>query len=323
MVNREASMTSDISNGQMNRGWTYQNRVEKPGETLLDYYTTRYRHSSRSEWQVRIESGQIWIDGKRAHPETCLVPGQILTYQRLPWREPEVSLAFMQRYEDDDLWVIEKPAGLPVLPGGGFLEHTLLWQLQQRYPQDTPLPVHRLGRGTSGLMLLARSPQVRAQLSQQFRAATAQIGDRPITKVYLAVVVGQPPCDRFTITIPIGKVPHPNLGQVFAAHPQGKSARSDVVVLQRGETVSLVEVTIFTGRPHQIRIHLAAAGYPLQHDPFYQMGGIPRVNPDLPGAKLPVPGDCGYALHAHRLAFLHPATHRHLDFVSDFTPAIT
>jgi 23S rRNA pseudouridine1911/1915/1917 synthase len=239
------------------------------------------------------------LDEAETTAETRLLAGQWLTYQRTPWQEPEVPLAFDVLYEDADVVVVAKPPGLPVLPGGGFLEHTLLWQLQQCYPQDTPTPIHRLGRGTSGVMLLARSPNARKYLSQQLR-------ERQMQKIYRALAKGISMPDRFTITEPIGKQPHPTLGYVYAAHSQGAFAQSNCIVLRRDATATLLEVTILTGKPHQIRIHLAAVGYPLVGDPLYAIGGIPVIRSASETDKLPVPGDCGYHLHALQLSFTHP-----------------
>ena len=290
-----------LVNACVNNGWTYREQVERSaqGWRVLDYYTQRYHHSNEAEWQQRIQLGQVRLNDAETTAETILLAGQWLTYQRSPWQEPEVPLAFEVLYEDTDLMVVAKPSGLPVLPGGGFLEHTLLWQLQQRYPEEPPTPIHRLGRGTSGLMLLARSPKARAHLSQQLR-------DRQMHKVYRALAQGNSMPDRFSITDPIGKQTHPVLGYVYAVHPQGAFAQSDCQVLRRDAKAALLNVTILTGRPHQIRIHLAAAGHPLVGDPLYAIGGVPvRDRPSI-SAKLPVPGDCGYHLHAMHLRFTHP-----------------
>jgi 23S rRNA pseudouridine1911/1915/1917 synthase len=300
----------------MNQGWTYQEQVKRSavGQTLLDYYARRYRHSTRADWQERIALGQVLLNGQPAAPDTPLQLGQQLTYHRPPWEEPDVPLTFEVLYEDADLLVVAKPSGLPVLPGGGFLEHTLLHLLQRHYPQAPPVPVHRLGRGTSGLLLLARSHLAKSQLSRQMRESTLQPGPATLRKTYRALVG---PCnlpDAFTLTTPIGKVPHPVLGYVYAAAPHGLSAYSQGIVLKRSPTTTLLEVTIRTGRPHQIRIHLAAAGYPLLGDPLYAPGGLPYPTAADPAAKLPVPGDCGYWLHAHRLSLPHPRTGERLEF---------
>ncbi len=267
------------------------------------------------------------LDGDRTQADTQLERGQTLSYMRSPWQEPLAPLTFEVLYEDQDLWVIDKPSGLPVLPGGGFLEHTLLHQLRVRYPNDQPIPVHRLGRGTSGAMLIAKSQAAREPLSRQFRRRTADLSNSAneiLSKTYRALVGSTTPeqlGDRFICSFPIGKLPHNRLGYIYGhladghltnSHTDPKSiastnsmvSRSEGTVLQRGPNSTLVSITIQTGRPHQIRIHLAAAGHPLLGDPLYPIGGIP----DPRGFALP--GDCGYHLHAHILRFAHPRTNQ-------------
>ena len=299
----------------MNQGWTYQEKVntQGAGQTLLDYYCQNYQHSSREEWQNRILAGQILINHEKANSETILKKGQQLTYQRSPWEEPDVPLDFVTLYEDADLMIIAKPSGLPVLPGGGFLQNTLLYQLQQRYPQETPVPIHRLGRGTSGLMLIARSSLAKSKLSQQMR-------DRQITKIYRALIGPSELPTEFTINQAIGKITNPILGYIYGAMPTGKFAQSDCRVLVQTPTKTLLEISILTGRPHQIRIHLAAIGYPLLGDPLYYVGGIAKIT--TLDSKISVPSDCGYWLHAHQLGFIHPSTREILSFICPPPPEL-
>lgn len=226
-------------------------------------------------------------------------PGQLLEWQRPPWREEDVPLTFAVMYEDASLLAVSKPGGLPTLPGGGFQDHTLLTGVRAQFPGASPL--HRLGRGTSGLVLFARTAEAGTALSRAWR-------EREVQKRYRALAAGVALDEERTITTPIGPVPHPRLGTVYAASAVGKASRSVARVLERraadsgraGET--LFEVDIHTGRPHQIRIHLASVGHPLVGDPLYAVGGLPL--PDLPG----LPGDGGYLLHAEQLTFVHPVT---------------
>ena len=136
---------------------------------------------------------------------------------------------------------------------------------------------------------------------------SADLREGRLRKVYRALVAGIPAEACFCVEVPIGPVPYAPLGRLHAATPGGAPARSLVRVIQPRHTdgQTLVEVEIPTGRPHQIRIHLAAAGYPLAGDPLYGPGGVPKA--PLPGQRPALPGDGGYHLHAWRVELRHPA----------------
>jgi len=283
----------------LNRGWTYREVMggDAAGRTVLEYLTVRYAHSSREEWAARIAEGRVQVDGRCARSEMELRRAQLLVWHRPPWLEPAVPRSFAVLYRDAEVMAIAKPSGLPTMPGAGFLESTLLHLVRREDPEA--VPVHRLGRGTSGIVLFALSVGARSRLTEAFRA-------RQVRKVYRGLVQGSPSQDRFSVDVPIGPVPHPYLGTVHAASRDGMLAHSEVRVLERGPGGSLVEVRITTGRPHQIRIHMAAVGHPLVGDSLYGAGGLP-----LEGTA--VPGNVGYLLHAQQLAFPHPATGNRLE----------
>jgi 23S rRNA pseudouridine1911/1915/1917 synthase len=236
----------------------------------------------------------VLLDGSRTEAERELRPGATLVWNRPPWIEPPAPTSYAVLLEDDDVLAVAKPAGLPCMPGASFLERTLLHQVRRLRPRATPL--HRLGRGTSGVVLFALHRDAHRSLS----AAWAR-GE--VERLYRAIVSGSFPSGETSLEQPIGRIPHEILGSIFAVSPTGKRSVTRAVLLEhRDDASSLVEVRIETGRTHQIRIHLAAAGHPILGDPLYPEGGVPR-----PGHPA-LPGDIGYRLHAHRLSFVHPRT---------------
>lgn len=288
----------------MNRGFTYTDEIdaEAAGETVIEFYARRYPHSDEHEWRARIDDGSILLDGARVGVETLLRRGQILSYKRVPWIEPDAPRTFGVIYEDEDIIVVDKPSGLPVLPGGQHLDNTLLALVRGRFGGEVaPSPLHRLGRGTSGIVLFARRQGALRRLTEAFT-------ERRVTKVYRALVQGTGLPEETTIEVPIGRVEYPPIGTLHAAKSDGAPSTSICRLLHedREQRCSLVEVRIITGRPHQIRIHMATVGHPLVGDPLYTHGGLPL--PLVPGRRAPLPGDCGYRLHATYLKFHHPTT---------------
>jgi 23S rRNA pseudouridine1911/1915/1917 synthase len=283
----------------VNAGFEYREEIgaEAAGRTVLAWLARRYPHSTEAVWRERIVAGEVGLDGEVALAMNVLRPGQSLVWRRPPWEEPEVPLGFAVLLRDEHLLGVAKPRGLPSVPGGGFLEHTLLFRVRRLHPEAVPM--HRLGRGASGLVLFARTDRARRRIAREWREGRVE-------REYRALVNGVPRAASFTVSTPIGPVAHPRLGRVHAACPGGRRAISRVRVLAARGDRALVAVTILTGRPHQIRIHLAAAGHPLAGDPLYAAGGVPGPEPGLPG-------EGGYHLHASRLALTHPATGRRID----------
>jgi 23S rRNA pseudouridine1911/1915/1917 synthase len=278
-----------------NRGYSYTDvlGVEAAGQTLLSYVIATYNQASPQTWRQRLDHGEVTLDGITATGAESLAPGQSLTWHRPPWDEPDCPRHFEVLYEDSHLMAVNKPSGLPTLPGSGFFESTLLRLVQKRTPCANP--VHRLGRATSGIVLFAKSPWAAARLSANWNTPKVQ-------KIYRALAQGLAEQDTYEILTPIGRVPHPRIGSVWAASPNGKPSRSLAKVISRRGGTTTFEVSLGSGRPHQIRIHLASIGHPLVGDPLYGSTGLPLES--LPG----LPGDGGYFLHAQHLRFEHPET---------------
>ena len=279
----------------LNRGYAYATVItgELHGQTLLSHLAGRYPHSTRQAWQQRLNNGEVTLSGVTATGSESVAPGQTLVWNRPPWIEPDCPLHFEILFEDPHLLAVDKPGGLPTLPGGGFLENTLLRLVREQAPNANP--VHRLGRGTSGIVLFAKTPQAASNLSANWNTPA-------IHKVYRALAQNIAQHDTYEILTPIGLVPHPLIGSVWAANPNGKQSHSSAKVVSRAAGSTTFEVSLNSGRPHQIRIHLASIGHPLVGDPLYGLAGQPLEN--LPG----LPGDGGYFLHAQFLTFHHPIT---------------
>lgn len=275
----------------INQGYCYHHVIQSDAtrHSLASYLATHFSHSSQSQWEERLRSGEIVLGDEVASGSEELRAGQVLLWNRPGWLEQDVPQSYSVIYCDEHLLAVSKPSGLPTIPGGGYFENTLLNKVRRDFPEARP--VHRLGRATSGIVLFALSPVAASHLARNWHQ---------LQKQYQALALGRALQDAYDIVSPIGKCNHPRLGQVFAANPQGKPSRSMARVVERRESTTLFEVDLLTGRPHQIRIHLAYIGYPLLGDPLYTFGGVPKG--DVPG----LPGDLGYHLHAKRLVLEHP-----------------
>lgn len=247
---------------------------------------------SRSHLQGLVERGHVRIDGTVCtHSARRLRAGQRIVLELVPTAE---ALAFRPQamalpivHEDDHLLVLDKPAGLVVHPGAGHWSGTLLNGLLAHHAAAAQLPragiVHRLDKGTSGLMVVGKSlPAVTGLV----RAIAA----REVRREYLALVHGRLGSSIRSFDAPIGR--DPQVRTRMAALPSGKPARTDAECLLATGEVSAVRCRLHTGRTHQIRVHLSHAGHPLVGDPLY--GGRCVLGMDRP------------ALHAWRLGFVHP-----------------
>ena len=284
----------------LNRGYAYATIISSKyhGQALLAHLASLYPHSSPQAWQQRLIDGEVTLNGVTANGSESVTAGQSLVWNRPPWIEPDAPQHFEVLFDDPHLLAVNKPSGLPTLPGGGFMENTLLRQVQKQAPDANP--VHRLGRATSGIVLFAKTTQAAAHL-------TANWNTPRIQKIYRALAQNVAQHDAYEIVTPIGLVPHPRLGQVWAAKPDGKPSKSRAKVISRTTSTTTFEVSLHSGRPHQIRIHLASIGHPLVGDPLYGLAGQPLEN--LPG----LPGDGGYFLHAQFLKFQHPISGEQID----------
>jgi 23S rRNA pseudouridine1911/1915/1917 synthase len=269
---------------------------------------------SRSQIQRLIKEGHVLVGGRTAKPNQAVKIGQAVSIDEpeptAPSPQPE-ALPLPIVYQDKDLVVVDKPAGMVVHPAagheGGTLVNALLHHVDDLSGiggEKRPGIVHRLDRGTSGLMVIAKNDRAHEELARQFH-------DREVEKEYAALVWGEVMAGR-RIDAPIGRDPV-NRKKMSAKARRSREAVTRIVRAEHfGRTLTLARVAIHTGRTHQIRVHLSAIGHPVVGDPLY--GGVHRHVPgDLKAVKhLDRP-----FLHAARLVFTHPGDGRRMEFTSE------
>lgn len=297
----------------------YSDIIAPPGAGRVDrYLSTLDLPLSRSRIQKLIEEGQVTVDGKAVRASRKLKGGEVLRITVPPptrWEVVPEDLPVEVLYEDEHLVVVSKPRGLVVHPAPGHPSGTLVNALLHRCRDLSgiggvlrPGIVHRLDKDTSGLMVVAKHDSSHRSLQNQFRGRT-------VSKVYLAVVLGQL-VGEGSVERPVGR--HPVHRKKMAVDvPAGRPARTSWRVLQSlAGATTLLEVTIETGRTHQIRVHLASLGHPLVGDSVY--GGTKRARGVAdPRLRRRLLEEQTQALHAWRLSFRHPTTGEMLDFVAN------
>ena len=269
---------------------------------------------SRARLQGLIAEGQVRLEGAVPRPSARVRAGQRLVVEVPPPVAAEPApedLPLDVVYEDAHLLVVDKPAGLVVHPGAGRAGGTLVNALL-RHVRDLsgvggvvrPGIVHRLDRGTSGLLVVAKDDATHRDLAGQFAGRTVE-------KEYLALVLGVPRASEGTVAAPIGRDPFHRRRMSVRAR-RGREARSTWRLEEALDGVALLRVRIHTGRTHQIRVHLAAIGHPVVGDATY--GGTRTPSSRRNATKEALRTLSRPALHAARLAFTHPASGERLRF---------
>ncbi|HLW46473.1 MAG TPA: RluA family pseudouridine synthase [bacterium] len=275
----------------------FETAVPDDGRRLDVVVAARVPSLSRSRIARLADAGDVRVDGHPRKPAFRLRPGQSVEIA-VPPPEPSgvrpEAIPLDIVLEDQDLLVVNKPAGLTVHPAPGHPSGTLVNALLSAVRDLAgiggalrPGIVHRLDKDTSGLLVVAKSDAAHRALAAQFKAHTAQ-------RTYLAVVRGVPRRDSGTIRAPLGR--HAVRRTRIAVVPHGRDAVTHYTVLERFRDAALLACRLETGRTHQIRVHLAHAGHPLFGDPVYGRARAPEI--------------ARQALHAARLEFMHPRTGR-------------
>ena len=285
---------------------TYSFVADKP-ETRLDKFVgEKCPELSRTHAQKLIADGYITVNGRVAKVSLKLDVGDKINIIIPPTPPSPLSpeaIPLNILFEDDDLLVIDKPAGLVIHPAPGHYTHTLVNAILSHLPNlpDTgnslrPGIVHRLDKDTSGLILVAKNRIAHARLIDQFK-------ERSVVKAYITLVRGRLTPEHGAIEAPIGRDPRNRKRMTVVTG--GREARTEYSVIRYIDNYTLLEVRPETGRTHQIRVHLSAIGYPVVGDPMYGVKS-PHLSRQF--------------IHAYRLGFHLPSTGEYVEFTSDLPP---
>jgi 23S rRNA pseudouridine1911/1915/1917 synthase len=283
----------------------YQFTVAEAGARLDKYVSEKLPELSRTRAQKMIEDGHITVNGRMSKSSFKLQSGDAVDITIPPPQPSQLTpeaIPLKILYEDNDLMVVDKPAGLTVHPAPGHHSHTLVNALLAYIPDlasgepTRPGIVHRLDKDTSGLIIVAKNETAHMKLADQFK-------NRTITKVYLALVQGHLTPEQGIIEANIGRDPRDR--KRMAVVTIGRQARTEYKVLQYLANCSLLEVRPKTGRTHQIRVHLAAIGFPVVGDATYGARSVYLSR---------------QFLHAYKLGFRLPSGNEYRQFESPLPP---
>lgn len=284
--------------------------VENGPSRVDKYLVSVIKDITRSELKNYFDEHKVYVNGKIAKPSYTVRPGDevIVNYREtiiLDVEKEDIPLDIV--YEDSDIIVVNKKSGMVVHPAFGHFKGTLVNALMHHCSDLSSINgvvragiVHRIDKDTSGLIVACKNDLAHRSISLQLKNKTA-------TRKYYAIVYGSIPHNLGRIDAPIGR--HPTVRQKMAVVEGGKEAVTNFRVIERFDNFTLVELSLETGRTHQIRVHMAYIGYPLLGDPLY-------------GPKK-VYGTTGQYLHAKTLGFLHPRTNEYLEFDSELPEKLT
>lgn len=277
-------------------------------EIRLDNYLSQKLDESRSQITKMIKNGAVLVNGKKTKPGLLIKIGDIIkvNHEKEDDRVLPEKMDLDIVYEDDDVLVVNKANGIVTHPAPGNYHKTLVngliyhTKLSDKNGESRPGIVHRIDAYTTGLLMIAKNNKSHEKLAQE-------LADKKTKRKYIALVWGVINNDSGTIDAPIGRSLKDR--KKMAINPNGKKAITHFKVLKRYKEATLLELTLETGRTHQIRVHMDYIGHPVVNDPVY--------------GNRKIIDSSGQALHAKTIGFTHPTTGKYMEFSSELPECFT
>lgn len=281
------------------------------GKTVAEFLAAKFLYHKPDQWRQLIDLGEILVnDAVVVNADYFLKKNDIVEYKPAVQTEPGVCRDYTIIYEDEWLIVANKPGDLPVHPAGKYFNNTLT-RIIQKDCGNIYYPIHRLDRETSGIVVMAKNREVASKLQPQINT---------FHKEYIAICEGTVPKKEFTIDIPIGTAKQSVVRKKFAAYPGAtQEAKTIFRLIDTYDDLSLIQALPETGRQHQIRVHLLAAGLPIIGDKLYGRDEcifLDFIRDGLTPEIIKRAGFTRTALHASRLVFHHPWLSRELELTA-------
>jgi RluA family pseudouridine synthase len=296
------------------------------GQTLLEFLCGRFPYRSRDMWEDLIKRGKVRVNGQKSSAKQPVHKGNTVSYAAA-LQEPEVDPNLLILHEEDAFLAVSKSGNLPCHSDGQYITHTFVHILKQKmeaagYTGFLGL-AHRIDRETSGILLVAKTPETLKKLTLSFESGS-------VVKQYLAWVRGVVQEDSFERNDPIGRSPDSTISirrkALAEGAPDSSPASTKFEVVERRDDRTLVRCLPLTGRTHQIRVHLEAAGYPVLGDKLYgrkdaeYVEFIHLAKQGAPVDWTPRFGAARQLLHASRLSFAHPITGKSVSYEAPLPP---
>lgn len=274
------------------------------GWDLVSFLTATADGVGRERWAAEVDQGNVFSEGKVVEASHRVAAGEKYEHLQRDLTEPDVNASIEILYEDTEMVVVNKPAPLPMHPGGRYNRNTLKSILQTVYAPEQLRHAHRLDANTTGVVLFSRTRRIAKRLQTQF---ALQDDHQRVNKTYLVRIAGHPAQERFSCDAAIAKDASPAGARLLT--PTGRAAQTEFEVLNRlDDGTALVIARPITGRTNQIRLHLWSLGMPVVGDPSYLAAGQVSKRQALE------PGEPPMCLHAWRIEIAHPSSGKRVEF---------